>query len=126
MVREGLFVIIFDGFDELCLHPQFSGGPDETINELVSYIYGSDNDKSARILLTAREAYWNSIIDDLNHRNLKTYRLLGFSNSQKQEYFRAYYRDRSNGSVKIDTAMRISREVGGRLFQNTETVRNKC
>ena len=50
LVSEGLFVIIFDGFDELCLNPQFPGGPREIINQLMSYIHSDDDDKPARIL----------------------------------------------------------------------------
>ena len=118
LVREGLFIIIFDGFDELCLHPQFLEGPRGIINDLLSYVEGDDENKPARILLTARETYWDSVAGNIEEsERLETYRLLGFSSGQKKEYFRTYFND----PIKIDTAMRISKEIGGKLFRNTET-----
>ena len=121
VIREGLAVIIFDGFDELCLHPQFEGGPEDIINEFVSCIKTDSDNRSARILLTTREAYWYSIPEVVDYQdNLETFRLLGFSNKQKQDYLRKYFQGKKNADEKIDTALRISSQVGGRLFGNTE------
>ena len=35
LVREGLIWVIFDGFDELCLHPQFSTSPPDVIQSFI-------------------------------------------------------------------------------------------
>ena len=121
LVSEGIFVIIFDGFDELCLNPRFPGGPREIIAQLMSYIHSDDDDKPARILLTSRETYWHSTTGNTEYENdLEVYKLLGFNHQQRKNYFQTYFGKKEDSEEIIDTALRVSKEVGGKLFRNTE------
>ena len=54
LVREQLLVSIFDGFDELCSHPNSNYNPTTLIAELVDLV----GDAGARILITTRETFW--------------------------------------------------------------------
>ena len=52
--------------------------------------------------------------------DLEIYKLLGFNNQQRRNYFRTYFGEKEDSAERIDTALRVSKEVGGKLFRNTE------
>lgn len=112
LVREGLLYIIFDGFDELCLHPQFSEHPSEVVSQFIEDLAGDEFGSNARILLTTRENYWNSLKDTLPMDRIDAFRLLGFSNDQRQEYFKIRIED----AGKRDNARILAGQIGGALY----------
>jgi len=112
LVREGLLFIVFDGFDELCLHPQFTEHPSEVINQFVEDLAGEESTHNARILLTTRENYWNSLKDSMPLEEIDAFRLLGFSNDQRQQYFNIRLQDPG----KRDNARRLASQIGGALY----------
>lgn len=112
LVKEGLFVIVFDGFDELCLHPQFGTQPSELINELLDQLGSEDESASTRILLTTRETYWETFQDNLDRSRIEQVRLLGFSNDQRRNYFHKRLKD----PAQVDTALRYASQIGGSLY----------
>ncbi|MGA2557986.1 MAG: NACHT domain-containing protein [Verrucomicrobiota bacterium] len=112
LVREGLLFIIFDGFDELCLHPQFSEHPSEVINQFIEELGGEETGYNARILLTTRENYWASLKDTMPLDKIDAFRLLGFSNEQRQEYFNIRLQDPG----KRDNARILASQIGGALY----------
>ncbi|HVU09053.1 MAG TPA: NACHT domain-containing protein [Verrucomicrobiae bacterium] len=112
LVREGLLYIIFDGFDELCLHPQFSEHPSDVINQFIEDLAGNEFGSNARILLTTRENYWNSLKDTLPLNQIDAFRLLGFSNDQRQEYFKVRIKD----AGQRDNARILVSQIGNQLY----------
>ena len=114
LVREGLIWVIFDGFDELCLHPQFSTSPPDVIQSFIDDLATQDEARSsARILLTSRDTYWQSYEQQMPKDGVDEFLLLGFSNDQKKEYFTKRLRD----SAKVHNALRYCSEIGGRLYE---------
>ena len=113
-MREGLIWVIFDGFDELCLHPQFSTSPPDVIQSFIDDLGTQDATRSsARILLTSRDSYWRSYQLQMPRENLDEFLLLGFSNDQKKQYFAK----RLSDPAKVGNALRYSSEIGGRLYE---------
>jgi hypothetical protein len=115
LVREGLIWIIFDGFDELCLHPQFSASPADVVQSFLDDLVAQDevSSSSARILLTSRDSYWRSYEPQMPVDSLTQFTLLGFSNAQKKEYFQK----RLAEPAKVSNALRYCSEIGGRLYE---------
>lgn len=114
LVREGLIWVIFDGFDELCLHPQFSTSPPDVIQSFIDDLATQDEERSsARILLTSRDSYWRSYEQQMPDEGLDEFLLLGFSNDQKKQYFTKRLED----SAKVHNALRYCSEIGGRLYE---------
>lgn len=115
LVREGLIWVIFDGFDELCLHPQFSASPPDVVQSFLDDLVAQDevSSSSARILLTSRDSYWRSYEQQMPVDSLSQFTLLGFSNAQKKEYFQK----RLSEPDKVSNALRYCSEIGGRLFE---------
>jgi hypothetical protein len=109
LVREKLLVPIFDGFDELCLHPNSDYSPAGLISELLELIGGS----GARFLLTVRETFWEKYAANVPSDRIERADLVGFSNEQRQRFFRKRLLDPADR----DIANRLSREIGGRLYQ---------
>lgn len=113
LVREGLLYIIFDGFDELCLNPNFSESAADIVNRYISEVDASaESMHNIRILLTSRESYWQSIKESISGNKHCAFRLLGFSNSQRKEYFKNRLKDHA----MRDTAGRVASEVAGALY----------
>jgi hypothetical protein len=76
LVREGLLVPIFDGFDELCLHPNSDYSPARLLNELMDLV----GDTGARILITVRQTFWEKYEADVPGDRVEKIALRGFSN----------------------------------------------
>ncbi len=113
LVREGLFVVMFDGFDELCVHPEGAMSPKAIIDELVELVTPEEEEViQARILLTARETFWESIQDDIDASRLDVFRLQEFSNQKRKLYFER----RLENSIERDTASRLSKEISGGIY----------
>lgn len=112
LVREKILVPIFDGFDELSLHPNASYTPATLLSELMNLIGGTE----ARVLVTVREAFWEkhvsgipkSVTDQTRRLDLQ-----GFSNQQRHRFFQK----RLRRSEERDIANRLSREIGTRLYE---------
>lgn len=112
LIREGIFVIIFDGFDELCLNPSSSFKPADLISNFLDMLGADDMPGYARILLTTRETFWKSISDDIDKSRLDLFLLRGFSNAQRKTYF---YK-RLSDPVERDTALRIASQISGKMY----------
>ena len=113
LVREGLFVVMFDGFDELCVHPEGAMTPKAIIDELVELVTPEEDEViQARILLTARETFWESIQDDIDTSKLDVFRLQEFSNEKRKLYFER----RLENYTERDTAFRLSKQISGGIY----------
>ena len=114
LVREGLFAVIFDGFDELCVAPGSQLKPCDVINELLQMVTPEDEVRQARIILTTRQTYWNSVADELDLSKLEVFRLKGFDNEQRKRYFSV----RLKAQEERDLAFRISKQIGGGIYDS--------
>ena len=114
LIREGLLVVLFDGFDELCVRPEGAMSPKVIIDELVELAAPRDEetDSRARILFTARETFWESIRDDIDTSKLKVFRLQEFSTKKQQ----AYFKRRLTNKGERDTALRLSKETSSGVY----------
>ena len=111
LIQEGLFIVIFDGFDELC---SYGFSPQDIIDELTNLITPEDDILQARLLLTARETFWKSIEDEIDQSKVDLFYLKGFDNEQRKRYFNVRLKDPS----ERDIAFRLSRQISGGLFEN--------
>ena len=110
LVREQLLIPIFDGFDELCLHPNSHYNPTTLITELLELV----GDTGARIFITTRETFWETYgIGDAAGK-IKRINLQGFSNDQRQRFFTK----RLKSTEERDIANRVAREVGERIYES--------
>lgn len=109
LIQEQLIVPIFDGFDELCLHPNSNYSPTGLITELLELM----GDAGARILITARETFWTKYSVGVPTERIEQINLQGFSNDQRKRFFLK----RLNDPSERDIANRLVREVGVRLYE---------
>lgn len=109
LVQEQLLVPIFDGFDELCLHPHSTYTPAALLNELVDLV----GDTGARVLITTRETFWETHAAGTASEKINRLNLQGFSNDQRKRFFTK----RLKTLEERDIANRLSREVGERLYE---------
>lgn len=109
LVREQLLVPIFDGFDELCLHPHTSYTPTALLGDLLHLV----GDTGAKILVTTRETFWETYGAKGLPRRIERLDLRGFSNDQRKRFFVK----RLPRADERDTAFRLTREVGERLYE---------
>ncbi len=114
LIQEGLFVVIFDGFDELCTNPSCAYKPQDVINELNDMLTSEDEIFQARILLTSRKTFWESIADDIDLGKIEVFRLKGFDNEQRKRYFEARLTD----PAKRDLALRLSKQISGGIYDD--------
>ena len=108
LVREQLLVPIFDGFDELCSHPNSTYNPATLIAELVDLV----GDAGARVLITTRETFWEKFGTGVVASKVKRIDLRGFSNEQRQRFFTKRLKDPGDR----DIANRLAREIGSNLY----------
>lgn len=108
LVREQLLVPIFDGFDELCLHPNSNYTPSGLISDLLDLV----GDAGAHILITTRETFWEKYQHVVPSERISISRLKGFSNIQRKNFFRKRLKDDSNR----DVANRIASTVSSGLY----------
>lgn len=113
LIREGIFVVIFDGFDELCVTPSAVLSPKDVISSLMELVTPEDEEVRARIIVTSRRTYWDSVKDDIDTSALETFRLKGFDNKQRKRYFAARLPDQA----ERDTALRLAREISGGIYE---------
>jgi hypothetical protein len=113
LIREGLFVVIFDGFDELCVTPNAIMNPKDVIANLMELVTPEDEEVRARILVTSRRTYWESVKDDIDTSDLETIRLKGFDNEQRKSYFKA----RLSNQSERDIALRLAKEISGGIYE---------
>jgi len=109
LVREKLLFPIFDGFDELCLHPNSRYNPTTLITELLDMV----GDTGARILITTRETFWETYGIGSPAEKIKRVNLQGFSNDQRKKFFIK----RLTLPEERDLANRVAREIGERLYE---------
>lgn len=113
LVQEGLFIIVFDGFDEVCSSPSVYHKPHEIIEELTRLVTSEDDeDIQARILLTSRETFWNSIQEEIQEIPVDRFRLKGFDNEQRKSYFE----HRLSDTGQRDLANRIARSLSQAFY----------
>jgi hypothetical protein len=111
LVREQLLVPIFDGFDELCLHPLSNYNPTILINELLDLV----GDADATVLVTTRQTFWEKIGEGETFSNrVRRINLQGFSNDQRKKFFAK----RLKLPQERDLAQRLTREIGERMYEN--------
>ena len=112
LVREQILVPIFDGFDELSLHPSANFSASTLLSDLLDLV----GDADAKVLVTAREAFWENHetgIIETHGQRLRRHDLQGFSNQQRKVFFEK----RLKKADERDIANRLSREIGTRLYE---------
>lgn len=114
LMREGIFPIIFDGFDELCLNPNSTYTPSGFIKDIIDNLDSYETPGNAKIFLTTRETFWQSYCDDIDTSLIDHFLLKSFSNNKRKEYFDK----RLDNSFEKDSALRIAKQVGGRIYEN--------
>lgn len=112
LIREGLFIVVFDGFDELCVNASSNYKPQDVIAELLQLLTPEDEVGHAKILLTARETYWDTVKEEIDQDKVEVFRLKGFDNEQKKRFFA----NRLPLLPERDIALRISKEIGGDIY----------
>ena len=105
-VEYGLFLPIFDGFDELCtkLGAHFVVG--ETLTQLLQLL----EDTEGRILLTTRDAFWLEALASTRRTELKHFRLLAFNKPQTAKYLENRFRQPKD-FAKRDVAEKILQRI---------------
>lgn len=114
LIREGIFIVIFDGFDELCVAPDSSLMPDEVIEHLKDLVFEEDETIQSKIIITSRSTFWESIKEDLDIDGIEVFKLKGFDNEQRKRYF---YQRLSKPSER-DLALRISKQISGKIYDD--------
>lgn len=116
LIQSGVFVVIFDGFDELCGSPSCGYKAQDIIDKLIELIATDEEYPQAKIMLTSRKTYLNSIIDEIQTDNLNIVRLKGFDNEQRKKYFNL----RLSEKRCIDIANRISKQICGAMYDEID------
>ncbi len=119
LVREGVFVIIFDGFDELCVNSYSTSRPQEIIRELKQLLSPEDGPVQAKVVLTARKTFWDAVTDDIEPKDIEdieVFNLRGFDQAQRKSYFQK----RLSDPIERDSANRISSQIGGGIYEGVE------
>ena len=108
-VEYGLFLPIFDGFDELCtrLGAHFVVG--DTLNQIGQLL----EDTEGRILLTTRDAFWLDSLASSRRNELNHFRLLTFNKQQTTKYFENRFRQPKDFS---------KRAVADKILQRIEQI----
>jgi len=88
LFRTGVFVLIFDGFDELCVHPGSTITPKQILEELTELSKIEEDGFQSRIIITTRESYWQSIATEINTSELEIIKICGFDNEKKKTIFK--------------------------------------
>ncbi|MFZ2124558.1 MAG: NACHT domain-containing protein [Rhodoferax sp.] len=115
LFRAGVFVLIFDGFDELCVHPGSTITPKQILEELTELSKIEEDGFQSRIIITTRESYWQSISTEIDTTQLEIFKLRGFDNEKKKSYFQK----RLKTSAGRDLAFRLAKQVGGAIYKNS-------
>ncbi|XP_030216397.1 NLR family CARD domain-containing protein 3-like [Gadus morhua] len=114
--RDDRFQVVFilDGLDEFRIPLDFEGTPiltdvtkSTTVDVLLTNLIRGELLPSARIWITTRPAAANQIPDDCVHLVTE---VRGFTNKQKEEYFRKRFRDKALAS-KIISDVKKSRSL---------------
>lgn len=116
LIREGIFVVVFDGFDELCINPASPYSPKALISELYELLTPEDVSCEAKVLLTTRATYWSSIVEEIDLSKISVFRLREFDNEQKKIYFN----NRLKTPAERDSAFRISKDINGGLYEGLQ------
>lgn len=113
LMQEGLLVVVFDGFDELAALTPDKNRPQEIIAELRELFTPEDEAATARVILTSRSTYWDSIADSVDAAGaIEAFRLSGFDNDQRK----AYFQSRLTDPAQRDLAQRLARQVSGAIY----------
>ncbi|MGH8593127.1 MAG: NACHT domain-containing protein [Gammaproteobacteria bacterium] len=114
LIREGLFAVIFDGIDELCVAPGSRFQPRDVLADLLHMVTPEDELQQARMILTTRQTYWDSVADEIDTSKLEVFRLKGFDNEQRKRYFSARLPDQR----ERDLAFRLSKQISGGIYES--------
>ncbi len=110
LMQEGLLVVIFDGFDELVAMSADENRPAEVIAELKELFATEDGEVNVRVLLTSRQSYWTAIKGLLpDMKAIEEFRLNGFDNDQRKEYFAKRLKDPAQRDLALRAAAAVSK-----------------
>lgn len=115
LFRAGVFVLIFDGFDELCVHPGSMITPKQILEELTELSKIEEDGLQSRIIITTRESYWQSISTEIDTSQLEILKIRGFDNDKKKTYFQK----RLKLPAARDIALRLAKQIGGAIYKNS-------
>ena len=123
-VEYGLFLPIFDGFDELCtrLGAHFVVG--ETLTQLLQLL----EDTEGRILLTTRDAFWLEALASTRRAELRHFRLLAFNKPQTAKYLENRFsrpKDFAKREVADKILQRIAQVAHAKIGEEMPEVRQR-
>ena len=116
LFRAGVFVLIFDGFDELCVHPGSTITPKQILEELTDLSKIEEDGFQSRVIVTTRESYWSSISTEIDTTPLEILKIRGFDNEKKKSYFQK----RLKTATARDLAFRLAKQIGGAIYKNSQ------
>lgn len=115
LIRQGYIALIFDGFDELCAHPEI----DFTARDGWDWLAQMAKDGESRMMITSRTAFWDQEVkdhaggDDSIWSGITIY---PFGEEQARTYFEKYFQpashlQRSQVVGKVTTAFKAFKRI---------------
>lgn len=80
-LARGFFLIVFDGFDEF-----FSASGNLDANQTITDLLEFSTDGEAKIVVTARSQFWDSVVDQSRAATITTVEMLPFNKQQATKY----------------------------------------
>ena len=110
MLKAGIFVLIFDGFDEYILRNNGKVDPVQAINVL----WALASESEAKILVTTRTSFWEDIEKSKEiNTQVSVYEILPFDQNRANNYFKKRFND---NVTKVKSAnnlyMGLSKKAG--------------
>jgi hypothetical protein len=105
-LENGIFLPIFDGFDELCTRIGGQFNASDILDQLSELLQDTDG----RILLTTRDAFWNEIPEE-RRKETAGFELLPFNKQQTGKYLEERF-PKAVDAHKRDVARNILQSLG--------------
>lgn len=91
-LKQGYFIFIFDGFDELCTKRDSHFTANKLLEWFVAIVASQDSE--CKIAITTRKSFWQSEINTSPlDKYIEIYELEPFDRSQVNKYFKKFFKD---------------------------------
>jgi hypothetical protein len=109
-LENGVFLPIFDGFDELCTRIGGQFNASEVLDQLGELLQDTDG----RILLTTRDVFWNEVPEERRRKSTE-FELLPFNKQQTGKYLEGRF-PKSGDAHKREVARNILQSLGSAAY----------
>jgi len=109
-LENGIFLPIFDGFDELCTRIGGQFNASEVLDQLTELLQDTDG----RILLTTRDVFWSEVPEERRMRTAE-FELLPFNKQQTGKYLEDRF-PKNVETHKRDVARNILQSLGSSAY----------